>query len=106
MAELSVRRERVRVACAVVALLCGVFVQAQQTEAGPSGLTGSVVGSVEFDETRLPVRLAQIRLVPKTADAELVHVEGQTEVSEKTGPHLRMVTGISEMDGRFRIDGV
>ncbi|MEI9980872.1 MAG: carboxypeptidase-like regulatory domain-containing protein [Edaphobacter sp.] len=103
MAEFFVRPERVRVACVVVAILCGVSVRAQQTEAGP---TGSVVGSVEFDETRLPARFAQIRLVPKPGDADLVHVEGQTQASEKRGPHLSVVTGISEMDGRFRIDGV
>jgi hypothetical protein len=89
---------------------------AQQLAEAPkdaSALTGSVVGYVQFDETQLPVRFAEVRLVPRPADADLVHVEGRTEISEKPAetsekpePHLRMVSGVSEMDGRFHIDGV
>ena len=79
----------------------------QQGEAskGSSRLTGSVAGYVEYDETELPARFAEIRLVPKPADEDPVHVEDKV-ASETRTVHLSLVTGISDMDGRFRIDGV
>jgi hypothetical protein len=103
-------------ACVGLAILCGASGMAQQLAEAPknaSALTGSVVGYVQFDETQLPARFAEVRLVPRPADADLVHVEGRTETSEKLAetsakpePHLSMVSGVSEMDGRFHIDGV
>jgi hypothetical protein len=64
------------------------------------------VGYVECDETQLPARFAEIILVQKPTDADLVQVEGETETPKKPEPHLSKATGTSEMDGRFRIDGV
>ena len=100
---------QVRVTYAALALLLGTSAKAQRSEVAlkhPSALTGSVVGYVNNDETRLPVRFAEIRLVPKPTDAVLDRAEDQTSHSETSEPHLRMVSGISVMDGSFRMDDV
>ena len=84
-------------------------VRAQQSTDEPkysSALTGSVIGYVVYDETRLPVRFAEIRLVPKRTEADRVRIEEETNASNPPKPQMRMASGISVMDGSFRIDGV
>jgi hypothetical protein len=103
--------DQLRAAYIVLAILFAALApaRAQQPEAvakSPPALTGSVVGYVSYDETRLPARFAEIHLVPKPADAVLARAEDKTNPSEMPEPHLRMVSGISAMDGSFHIDGV
>jgi hypothetical protein len=61
---------------------------------------------VEFEETKLPARFAEIRLVPVADDADAAHVEGQGETPEKPKPRVHVVTGASDVEGSFRLDGV
>ena len=91
-------------ASTILAILCVTPAHPQQTPAAqtPSALTGSVIGNVYYEETRLPVRFAQVRLVPKPADADPIPALD----SPVQDPHLELVLGNTGMDGGFRIDGV
>jgi hypothetical protein len=91
---------------AAVAMLCAASARAQQTDARPNGPTGSVAGYVDFGESQLPARFAEIRLVPKPDDADMAHAEDSTVPPETRTKHVERVLGVSGMDGRFRIDGV
>jgi hypothetical protein len=86
---------------------------AQQSSAVPknsSAVTGSVAGYVVYDETKLPARFAEIHLVPKPADAELVLLKDPSivsaEPSTQSEPRLSLALGSTGMDGSFRLDGV
>ncbi len=87
--------------------------QAQQSSAVPkssSAVTGSVVGYVVYDETKLPVRFAEIHLVPKPAEAELTllkepPITSAAPSTQQKEPRLRLAIGITGMDGSFRLDG-
>ena len=86
--------------------------QGQQSSAAPKNSSagiGSVVGYVVYDETKLPVRFAEIHLVPKPADAELVLLKDPPIMSEapstQSEPRLSLAIGSTGMDGSFRLDG-
>ena len=98
-----------RAACIMLAIVSVASAQSQQPAAAPKyppPLTGSVVGYVVCEETELPIRFAQISLVPRPADADLLRVEDQTVASDTPKPHLARVLGVSDVEGHFRMDGV
>jgi hypothetical protein len=100
---------RLRTACALLVFLFVASAWAQQPPAAPSipsTATGSVMGYVDCVETKLPVRFAEILLVPIPTDADLSGVGDQTAVSNPRGPHLQRVLGHTGLDGNFRLDGV
>lgn len=103
------RPDRVRAACTALAVFFVTSARAQQSTEEPkysSTPTGSVIGYVVYDDMKLPVRFAEIRLVPKRTEADRVRIEEETNASNPPKPQLRMASGISVMDGSFRIDGV
>jgi hypothetical protein len=87
----------------------------QPPEPKPLAHTGSVDGYVTFAETRLPARFAEIRLVPKPTDtpasptpdlpAQNVPAQDQT-TGDQPQPHVSVVSGISDMEGRFHLEGI
>jgi hypothetical protein len=109
MPKLFAWSKRVQAASFALAIFSVVSAQAKQQAAeskDASTVTGSVTGYVECDETELPARFAEIRLVPRPVDTDQVQV-GEKVIAPDVQPvHLSMVTGFSDMDGRFRIDGV
>jgi hypothetical protein len=87
------------------------LVRAQQSPMlAISAGTGSVIGCIVHDETKLPTRFAEIHLVPKPADAELVLPKDPPTVSATSSTqhesHLSLATGSIGMDGSFRVAGV
>jgi hypothetical protein len=91
----------------VLAIFYVPLTRAQQPVAVPehhSGLTGSIVGYV-YDERELPVRFAEIRLIPRSNEVDPAQVENQTATSGQE-PHLSSVRWVSGIDGSFRVDGV
>ncbi len=76
----------------------------------PLAHTGSVAGYVTFAETNLPARFAEIRLVPKpvdTATDSSQNLPRQDQPKEdKPQPHVSAVNGVSDMEGRFHLEGV
>jgi hypothetical protein len=97
---------------AVLAAFVAGSARGQQStvRSAPSTLLGSVAGYVVDAETNLPVRFAEIHLVPKPADTaptpekELPVTPASS--SHKSEPRVQAVIGSSGMDGSFRIDGV
>jgi hypothetical protein len=65
--------------------------------------TGSVMGFVDDDQTKLHLRFAEIRLIPKPTDPGPEPAKQQTDQTE---PHLTHVSGFTGMDGSFRLDAV
>ncbi len=94
-------------ASTLVALLSVVPAQAPRQPAVPStaSTAGSVVGFVSDAETKIPIRFAEIRLVPKSA-AAAEQPETRPNPSGAPEPQLRLVVGSSGFDGSFRLDGV
>ncbi|MBB6142421.1 hypothetical protein HNQ77_000359 [Silvibacterium bohemicum] len=93
-----------------LSILSIAFAQAQKPAEDPkssSSPTGSVTGHVLDDETSLPIRFAEIRLVPNPVapDRTIEHTEGTTKW-QKVEPHLAIFLGASGMDGSFRLDNV
>jgi hypothetical protein len=86
----------------LLGVLASVSTQSQQPTQPKSAVqhTGSVIGMVLYDDSRAPARFAEVRLIPKPADG------AQTDSSAQPGPHVRMASGTTEIDGHFRIDGV
>lgn len=81
----------------------------QQPEPKPLTNTGAVAGSATFDDTRLPARFAEIRLVPKPTDTPAATQDPSAQdrsTQEKPKPHVSTVTGISDMEGRFHLEGI
>jgi len=72
----------------------------------PTALTGSVNGQVFNGATKLPVRFAEVRLVPIRPDAEKHGIEGAPANSNPPVAHLVSVRGVTGFDGSFRIEGV
>jgi hypothetical protein len=75
----------------------------------PSALTGSVTGFVYYAETRLPVRLAEINIVPIPSEADVAPAKNQPippGVPQQRDRRVQRVYGTSGMDGSFRLDGV
>jgi hypothetical protein len=98
-----------RASCALLVILSVASARAQQPAAVPKispSTTGSVIGHVDCEETKLPVRFAQVRLIPRPADADLVGIGERTVTSNPPKPYLRMVLGNTGVDGSFRMDGV
>jgi hypothetical protein len=97
----------VRAMYVVLAIFYAPLTRAQQPVAVPehhSGLTGSIVGYV-YDERELPVRFAEIRLIPRSNEVDPTQVENQRATLGQE-PHLSSVRGVSGIDGSFRVDGV
>lgn len=95
------------VVCTGLAVFSMSALWAQQSEPKyPAAPTGSVIGNVIADETRSPVRFAEIRLVPKHTDVDRIHIQEEANASNPPKPLLRMASGTSIMDGSFRIDGI
>ena len=72
-----------------------------------SGPTGSVTGFVYDAGSRLPVRFAEIHMVPMPSDTD--GSQGQSTPSGEPQRRVQQVTrayGASGMDGSFRVDGV
>jgi hypothetical protein len=85
---------------------------AQEPEPAPKAQplpVGTVDGHVVDAETNLPLRFAQIRLVPKLSDAdafvERPRVMGPGGVSTPPA-RVQAVTGMSDIDGAFRMERV
>jgi hypothetical protein len=98
-----------RAACALLVILSVASAWAQQPAVAtkiPQSAKGSVIGHVDCEETELPMRFAEIRLVPRPTEADLSGVEDQTVMSNPPKPHLRMVLGRTGLNGSFRMDGV
>jgi hypothetical protein len=75
----------------------------------PSALTGSVTGFVYYGETRLPVRLAEINIVPIPSEADVAPAKNQPippGVPQQQDRRVQRVYGTSGMDGSFRLNGV
>lgn len=73
----------------------------------PSAPAGSVTGFVYDGETRLPVRFAEINIVPIPSKADMASAKNQSippGVPQQRDRHVQRVYGISGMDGRFRLD--
>ena len=89
-------------------LLFTTSAHTQQPEPKPPTNTGSVAGSATFADTRLPARFAEIRLVPKPADTPAA-ATGEVSAQEQPAherPHVNTVTGISDLEGRFHLEGI
>jgi hypothetical protein len=71
----------------------------------PSALTGSVTGLVYYGETRLPVRFAEINIVPIPSEADVAPAKNQP-MPQQRDRRVQRVYGTSGMDGSFRLDGV
>jgi hypothetical protein len=102
-----------RAASALLTLLCLAPSRAQQPASppkAPPAPTGSVIGHVDYAITQLPARFAQIHLVPKPTEADLAPIAPQPskpgDPPHQNPPHLTLVTGTSDMEGNFRLDGV
>jgi hypothetical protein len=83
--------------------------QAAPVPESPSALTGSVTGSVYYDETRLPARFAEINIVPIPSEADMAPVNNQPippGVTQQRDLRVQHIFGTSGMDGSFRLDGV
>jgi hypothetical protein len=82
----------------------------QPPEPKPPAHTGSVDGYVTFTETHLPARFAEIRLVPKPPDPPVSPNQAQDlpTQGQPTGdqPRIYVVSGISDMEGRFHLEGI
>jgi hypothetical protein len=91
-------------------LLSATVAHSQQPEPKPPAHTGSVTGFVTFTETHLPARFAEIRLVPKPTDTTATPNSAAPDADQPAGdkPERQpiMVAGISDMEGRFQLDGV
>lgn len=90
-------------------LLFTISAHTQQPETKPPTNTGSVDGSVTFADTRLPARFAEIRLVPKPSDALAATQDVSAQEQSAQGspkPHVSTVTGVSDMEGRFHLEGI
>jgi hypothetical protein len=75
----------------------------------PSALTGSVTGFVYYGETRLPVRFAEINIVPIPSEADVAPAQNQPippGMPQQRDRLVQRVYGTSGMDGSFRLDGV
>lgn len=94
--------KRTRAGCVFVLV---VFAAASALAQQSAAATGSVVGYVDDDETKLPMRFAIIQLLPKPANQPSGLVEDQPETNPPK-PRLSIVRGVTGIDGSFRLDGV
>jgi len=101
--------KRIGTASALLIILSVQPAVAEQPAAAPKtplSDAGSILGHVVVQETNLPVRFAEIRLVPGTAETALSGVEPKTATSNPPKPYLRIILGHTGVDGSFRMDGV
>lgn len=76
---------------------------------GPSALTGSVTGFVYDAETQLPMRFAEINIVPIPRETDVAPIKNQgmpPGVPQQRALRVQRVSGTSGIDGSFRVDGV
>jgi hypothetical protein len=74
-----------------------------------SAFTGSVTGFVYYGETRLPVRFAEINIVPIPSETDVAPVKNQPippGMPQQRNRRVQRVYGTSGMDGSFRLDGL
>jgi hypothetical protein len=97
-----------RVTAALIVLTGVPFAPAQDQKSGEVR-TGSIIGSVTSEDSKLPLRFVAIRLVPKPIDADTNPAKqppasGLSDVKDLL--RVNAVYGTSDMDGMFHMDGV
>jgi hypothetical protein len=98
--------------CRVLALFAILFLGSAHSQTPgavpdkPPAVTGSVTGSVYDEETRLPLRFAEINLVPIPSKPDETPTSSQPAVGnaqQQRKRSVQRVEGTSDIDGNFRL---
>jgi hypothetical protein len=96
--------------CVMAVCLSGsclsLYAQEPATQSSPKLPAGILTGHVYAADTRLPIRFAEVRLVPIPGEAARAQPEIFSDGSSRPRPQLRQVNGMTGVDGSLHLEGV